>query len=282
MGYTAGQEGGFAGLLLVIVDFQHFAEAVHRFLRRGDLHLPGRGEYPAVEIAAGINCFHAEMVLVHDLRRNVLPEAVDDAVHEDVFTQQRDPTRPAGEHGKLLCKICRHVKIHRLLHGGFLRDLQTVNAVNAKLCNLLPVIVEADEVVGIVIPEQDIWRDGIDLPAIPMNALFGGRVIEVAKCDLFSLRDSSLDSVYADVDALVDGFYTAVYVQMPFQQCSVAWGDKGCQPFDQFSALIWGNETGRLHRVDQQLDLRRFKMAGGHMVEVLHPAVFYNIHTELY
>lgn len=60
----------------VAVDFQHPLKAVHRFLRRCDLHLPAGGEYPAVEIAAEIDgCLHAEMVLVHDLRGNVLYEA---------------------------------------------------------------------------------------------------------------------------------------------------------------------------------------------------------------
>ena len=60
----------------VAVDFQHPLKAVHRFLRRCDLHLPAGGEYAAVEIAAEINgCLHAEMALVHDLRGNVLYEA---------------------------------------------------------------------------------------------------------------------------------------------------------------------------------------------------------------
>ena len=60
----------------VAVDFQHPLKAVHRLLRRCDLHLSAGGEYPAVEIAAEINgCLHAEMALVHDLRRNVLYEA---------------------------------------------------------------------------------------------------------------------------------------------------------------------------------------------------------------
>lgn len=60
----------------VAVDFQHPLKAVHRFLRRCDLHLPAGGEYPAVEIAAEINGrLHSEVVLVHDLRGNVLSEA---------------------------------------------------------------------------------------------------------------------------------------------------------------------------------------------------------------
>ena len=32
------------------------------------------------------------MVLIHDLRGNILPEAVDDAVHEGVFAQQHTTT----------------------------------------------------------------------------------------------------------------------------------------------------------------------------------------------
>ena len=75
----------------VAVDFQHPLKAVHRFLRRCDLHLPAGGEYPAVEIAAEIDRrLHAEMIIIHDLRRNILPEAVDDAIHEEVFAEQPD------------------------------------------------------------------------------------------------------------------------------------------------------------------------------------------------
>lgn len=64
--------------------------------------------------------------------------------------------RFAGKHGKFLCKIRRHIEILGLLKGSFLRDLQPVDAVNAELCDLLPVIVETDEVVCIVIPKQGI------------------------------------------------------------------------------------------------------------------------------
>lgn len=86
-----------------VVDFQHPLKAVLSFLRRCDLHLPGRGEYPDVEIAAEIDGrLRAEMALIHDLRGNILPEAVNDAVHEDVFTQQRNPARLAVEHGERL------------------------------------------------------------------------------------------------------------------------------------------------------------------------------------
>lgn len=257
-------------------------KAVYRFLRRCDLHLPAGGEYPAIEIAAEINgCLHSEVVLVHDLRGNILPEAVDDAVHEGVFAQQRNMARFAGKHGKFLCKIRRHVKIFRLLYGYFLRDLQPVNAVYTELCDLLPMIVEAHEVVGIVIPEQGIWGDGIDFPAVSMHALFGGGIIEVAEGDFPSLCNGGLDAVYADVDALVDSFYAAVDVQMPFQQRGVSGSDKGRQPLDQLLAFSRRDEPRRLHRVDEELNLRGFKVPSCHMVEVLHSAFFDDIHAEL-
>lgn len=115
-----------------------------------------------------------------------------------------------------------------------------------------------------------------------MHALFGGGIIEVAEGDFPSLCNSGLDAVYADVDALVDSFYAAVDVQMPFKQCGVARSGKGSQAFDQLSALLRSNEAGGLHRINQQLDLRRFKVTGRHMVEVLNPAVFDNIHAKLH
>lgn len=222
------------------------------------------------------------MVLVHDLRGCILPEAVDDAVHEGVFAQQRNMARFAGKHGKFLCKIRRHIEILGLLKGSFLRDLQPVDAVYPELRNLLPVFVEAHEVVGIVIPEQGIWGDGIDFPAVSMHALLGGGIIKVAEGDFPSLCNSGLDAVYADVDALVDSFYAAVDVQMPFQQRGVSGSNKGRQPLDQLLAFSRRDEPRRLHRVDEQLNLRGFKVPGCHMVEVLHSAFFDYIHAELH
>ena len=222
------------------------------------------------------------MSLVHDLRGNILPEAVDDAVHEGVFAQQRNMARFAGKHGKFLCKIRRHIEILGLLKGSFLRDLQPVDAVYLELRNLLPVFVEAHKIVAVVVPEQGIWGDGIDFPAVSMHALLGGRVIEVAEGDLFPFRNGGLDTVYADVDAFVDSLYPAVNVQMPFQQSCVARSNKGGQPFDQLLAFSRRDEPRRLHRVNQQLDLRRLKVTGRHMVEVLNPAVFDNIHAKLH
>ena len=147
-------------------------KSVHRFLWFHNPHLAGRGEHPSVEIAAEIDRrLHAEMALVHDLRRNVLTEAVDDAVHEEVFAEQPDLAFFSVEHGELLRKIRRDVKILRLLYGGFLRDLQAVDAVYPELCNLLPMVVEAYEIVNVVVPEQGIRGNEVDLSVVPMDAL---------------------------------------------------------------------------------------------------------------
>ena len=133
------------------------------------------------------------------------------------------------------------------------------------------------------------WGDGIDFLAVSMHALFGGGIVEVAESDLLPLRNGSLDSVYTDVDALVYGFCAAVDVQMPFRQRGVSGSDKGRQPFDQLLAFSQRDEPCRLHRIDEEPNLRGFKVTGRHMVEVLSPAVevlslavFDNIHTELH
>ena len=222
------------------------------------------------------------MVLVHNLRGCILPEAVDDAVHEGVFVQQRNMARFAGKHGKFLCKIRRHIEILGLLKGSFLRDLQSVDAVYTELRNLLPVFVEAHKIVAVVVPEQGIWGDEVYLSVVPVDALLGRRVIEVAEGDFPSLCNGGLDAVYADVDALVDGLYAAVDVQMPFQQRGVSGSNKGRQPIDQLLAFSRRDEPRRLRRIDEELDLRGFKVPGCHMVEVLHSAFFDYIHAELH
>ena len=267
----------------VAVDFQHPLKAVYRFLRRCDSHLPGRGKHPAVEIAAEIDRYlRAEMVCIDGLHGNILPEAVDDAVHEGVFAQQRDTAGLAVEHGKLLREEFRYVKALWLFYSGFIRNLHLNDAVNAELCDLLPVIVETDEIVCIVIPKQGIRGNEVYPSVVPVDALLGGRVIEVAEGDFPSLCNSGLDAVYADVDALVDSFYAAVDVQMPFQQRGVSGSNKGRQPFDQLLAFSRRDEPRRLHRIDEELNLRGFKVPGCHMVEVLHSAFFDDIHAELH
>lgn len=167
-------------------------------------------------------------------------------------------------------------------YGRSLGEFQTVNAVYPELRNLLPVFVEAYEVVGIVIPEQSIRGNGVNLSVMAVDALLGGRIIEIAEGDLLSLCNGGLDAVYADVDALIDRFYPAVDVQMPFQQRGVSGSNKGRQPFDQLLAFSRRDEPCRLHRVDEEPNLRGFKVTGRHMVEVLNPAVFDNIHAELH
>ena len=126
------------------------------------------------------------------------------------------------------------------------------------------------------------WGDGIDFLAVSMHALLGGGIIKVAEGDFPSLCNGGLDAVYADVDALVDSFYAAVDVQMPFQQRGVSGSNKGRQPLDQILAFSRRDEPRRLHRVDEEPNLRGFKVTGRHMVEVLNPAVFDNIHAKLH
>lgn len=120
------------------------------------------------------------------------------------------------------------------------------------------------------------------LSPVSLHALFGGGIIEVAEGDFPSLCNNGLDSVYTDVDALVYGFCAAVDVQMPFRQRGVSGSDKGRQPFDQLLAFSRRDEPRRLYRVDEELNLRGFKVPGCHMVEVLHSAFLDDIHAELH
>ena len=162
---TDGYDGRFIGGLPFAEALQHPVKAFHRFLRLHYSHLPGRGKHPAVEIAAEINgCLHAETAFVHDLRGNILPETVYDAVHQDVLTQQRHRTFLTVEHGEFLREELRYIKVLWPFHRSFIRDLHLNDAVNAELCDLLPMIVKADKVVCIVVPEHGKRRDNVDLP----------------------------------------------------------------------------------------------------------------------
>ena len=63
------------------------------------------------------------MVCIDGLHRNILSEAVDDAVHQDVFAQQRYRTLLSVEHGEFLREELRHVKVLWLFYSRFSRDL---------------------------------------------------------------------------------------------------------------------------------------------------------------
>ena len=134
---------------------QHLAEPFYRFLRCCDLHLSRGGKHPTVEVAAEIDRYLCgEIVCIDDLYRNVFPEAVDDAVHQDVLAQQCNHTFFAVEHREFLREELRYIKTLWLSYSGFIRDLHLNDTVNAELCDLLPVIVEADEIVCIIVPEH--------------------------------------------------------------------------------------------------------------------------------
>lgn len=220
-------------------------EPFYRFLRCCDLHLSGRGKHPAVEVAAEIDRYLCdEMVCIDDLYRNVFPKAVDDAVHQDVLAQQLYRTFLTVEHGELLREELRYIKTFWLSYSGFIRDLHLNDAVNAELCDLLPMIVETDEIVCIVVPKHSERGDQIDLSTMPENSLLRGRVVEIAEGDFLPLRDCGLDSVYIQINALVGGFGTAVDVEMPFQKGCIAGSNEGRKPFYQRLALSGRDKPG--------------------------------------
>ncbi len=88
-------------------------------------------------------------------------------------------------------------------------------------------VVEANEVVNVVVPEQGIRGNGVNLSAAPEHPLLGRKVVEITEGDFLPLRDGGLDSVYIQINALVGGLGTAVDVQMPFQQCVVSGSNEG-------------------------------------------------------
>lgn len=123
---------------LFLEALQNLAETFYRFLRLCDPHLSGGGKHPAVEVAAGIDRYQrAEMTCIDGLHRNILPKAVNDAVHQNVLAQQRYCTFLAVEHGEFLREELRYVKVLWLSYSGFIRDLHLNDAVNTELCDLL-------------------------------------------------------------------------------------------------------------------------------------------------
>lgn len=79
-------------------------------------------------------------------------------------------------------------------------------------------IAEAFKVVCIVVPYQCIRRHRIYLSAMAENLRFIRSIIEVLKNNLLLFADSSMNSIYDEIDILVVGFCTTVYIQLTLKK----------------------------------------------------------------
>ena len=260
---------------------KHGGKPVHGFFGRFYPHLSGRGEHPPVERVAEIYRNSSRKVrFVNDLCMDLISKAVDDAVHERVLAEQLDLALLAVQHGKLLREEIRYVEILWFMYNLCICDLKIGNAVNSELGNNTSQIMKADNIVGVIIPEHRIRRNGITLSVVAVLLLFLRRIVVVLKRDSFFPDNGFEYAINYPVYILVDRFEAGIYVQMALQHLPVIRGDERGKPSYQLMALFLRDKSRGLHRVDKQFELRHLKMAARHMVLVLYLAVYYDVDTE--
>ena len=82
------------------------------------------------------------------------------------------------------------------------------------------------------------------------------------------------------VNAFVYGLVAVGNEHLLFQPAGVVGAHKTQKLFDERAALAFGDEGGRLHGVDEQLDLRQFKFAADELVGVAAALFYFDVQTQ--
>ena len=87
-----------------------------------------------------------------------------------------------------------------------------------------------------------------------------GLPVEVAERDLAVIVDGGVEAVHGVVEPLVVGADAAQDVDLPPELAGVGAAGQVLQLVDELHALALGEERGRLHHVDEQLQLRELEV----------------------
>ena len=82
-------------------------------------------------------------------------------------------------------------------------------------------------------------------------------------------------------DPLVGCLCPLVNIELSFQNVLLAWVDKDSELCNQILAFARSNKSGRLHGVNQKLNLCGIKMPSADMILILHLALGDDVHAKL-
>ena len=134
-----------------------------------------------------------------------------------------------------------------------------------------------DEIIVFVFPAERVRAGGI--PAGAVTPLSVQIPVEIAERDLAVAGDCFMQTVNVVVNALVHGLHAAGYDDLPPQRAAFIAAGQRTELFNELQRLLFGEKFGRLDGVDEQLQLRQFKLAGGEIIAAAWPLDLHDVHT---
>ncbi len=247
----------------------HFFHLRNNILRAHKLNMLAKAKYPAVELGADEDIHVQLTVLVVQLAEgDVLTKAVYEHAAHAVVHVELDFFLLAAVHAKGRLGIRRHVKILELLGAvALLVDgVGLEHLVHTVMFNRLAEIVKGNQIVILVVPGKrpGAYREPFSLVQDVLRFIrLPGEVFEA---DLPVVLDGVVDLVHAVIYALVHGLDPAVDKDLPLDLTGLILAHKALDLFDELTGFALGDEFRALDRIDKELDFRKLKFPGAHMV----------------
>ena len=238
-------------------------ELIFHILRSDDLDHTPEFEDPGEEGRAYRDLgIELEVILIHGSGFHLAAEVVDDRVHGAVVTEEGHGLMIRVEQAEGLFGKGSDAVAFWFLHRGFFQKLRRVrDAVHTENGDLAMLFGPADDVVEIPVPGQGIGAEGIGFSPVLQLPAFCTAVLEVAETDLHAGVDGRVQRVQDLIAGFVLGFHPVSEADVALQIPGIVDRGKGGELFGQDAALLPGNELPGLHRVDQQLQLRKAEEA---------------------
>ena len=136
-----------------------------------------------------------------------------------------------------------------------------------------------DEIIIFILPAQRIGAGRIQPRPVAAGAV--QIIVKIAERDAAVFLDGLVQQIDGIIDALVHGLDASGDCDLPPQAPGGILACKRLKLGDQLHGLPLRQEFARLHRVDQQLQLRQLKRARGKKIPAVPALDRHDIHTKL-
>ena len=251
------------------------AHALDDGFRAGDFDAV-EGDDPAEEVRARHDLdLRGEAVGAQRGEDQILAEAVDEGACHVVFALEHDAHGLAAVHAEDGAGIARGgaAAPDVLAEAGIRQALEIEHLVDAEVLDDAVARIEGREIVVFIIPEQRPGADLIPRAVAPERHFALARPAEIVKAHLHIVADRLVEAVDIIINALVRGFDAAGQQHLTVEIPRIVAADEALELFDQLAGFALGDEFGRLHRVDEQLQLRQLERAADEMIAHLPPVL---------